>query len=43
MSLRGGGRVRCVLAFVYYCIPSGGSLYIFPFMYMYIFGPPVLS
>jgi hypothetical protein len=26
----------------YYCIHSGGSLYIFPLMYMYIFRPPVL-
>jgi hypothetical protein len=26
----------------YYCIPPGGSLYIFSFLYMYIFGPRVL-
>jgi hypothetical protein len=26
----------------YYCISSGGSLYIFPFLYMYIFMPSVL-
>jgi hypothetical protein len=27
------------ISLFYYCIPSWGSLYIFPFMYMYIFGP----
>jgi hypothetical protein len=30
------------ISLFYYCIPLEVSLYIFPFLYMYIFGPRVL-
>jgi hypothetical protein len=42
MSLRGGGGGYYMYSSMfYYYISSKGSLYIFPFIYMYIFEPPV--
>jgi hypothetical protein len=35
--------IRYILVFIYYCIPSDGFLYIFPFIYMYIFQPLVIN